>query len=198
MVILIPTWSIEIGNSGCGLLLSHSRNSVWGLSTCNCSTSLSSCGIQLRDKWQFAKNTQLPWVLKRKEIELWNQTACVLVIVDHSKLCRVVNSSINYGRSYGCAQATTTAWRQMRTWIINTEGTLASSTSFLSLKDRILINMHKGGKNVSFWNHWQKQKKNHPVFLLCSQAEMNQVSRRYTKKVACFVMVMLFLYFSLV
>lgn len=130
VVILIPTWSIEIGNSGWGLLLSHSRNSVWGLSTCNCSTSLSSCGIQLRDKWQFAKNTQLPWVLKRKEIELWNQTACVLVIADHCKLCRAVNSSIYYRRSYGCAQATTTAWRQIRTWIINTEGTLASSTSF--------------------------------------------------------------------
>lgn len=164
MVILIPTWSIEIGNSGWGLLLSHSRNSVWGLSTCNCSTSLSSCGIQLRDKWQFAKNTQLPWVLKRKEIELWNHTTCVLVIADHCKLCRAVNSSINYGRSYGCAQATTTAWRQMRTCSINSEGTLASSTSFLSLKDRILINMHKGGKKCFFLEPLTKTKKKSSSF----------------------------------
>lgn len=61
VVILMPTCRMEIGNSGCGLLLSHSLKSGWGSSTCSCSTSLSSCGIQLSDKWQLAKNTQLPW-----------------------------------------------------------------------------------------------------------------------------------------
>lgn len=61
VVILMPTCRMEIGNSGCGLLLSQSLKSGWGSSTCSCSTSLSSCGIQLSDKWQLAKNTQLPW-----------------------------------------------------------------------------------------------------------------------------------------
>ena len=60
VVILMPTCRMEIGNSGWGLLLSHSLKSGWGSSTCSCSTSLSSCGIQLKDKWQLAKNTQLP------------------------------------------------------------------------------------------------------------------------------------------
>ena len=50
VVILMPTCRMEIGNSGCGLLLSHSLKSGWGSSTCSCSTSLSSCGIQLSDK----------------------------------------------------------------------------------------------------------------------------------------------------
>lgn len=59
----MPAWRMEIGNSGCGLLLSHRRKSGcgWGSSDWICSTSLSSCGIQLSDRWQLAKNTQLPW-----------------------------------------------------------------------------------------------------------------------------------------
>lgn len=60
VVILMPVCKMEMGKSGWGLLLSHRRNSGWGSSTCSCSTSLSSWGIQLRDRWQLARNTQLP------------------------------------------------------------------------------------------------------------------------------------------
>ena len=60
VVIFIPACRMEMGNSGCGELLNHSRNSGWGSSIWSCSTNLSSCGIQLSDKWQFARNTQLP------------------------------------------------------------------------------------------------------------------------------------------
>lgn len=49
-----------MGNSGCGLLLNQIRKSGCGFSTWSCSTSLSNCGIQLKDRWQFAKNTQFP------------------------------------------------------------------------------------------------------------------------------------------
>lgn len=64
----MPTCRMEIGNSGWGLLLSHSLKSGCGSSTWSCSTSLSSWGIQLSDKWQLAKNTQLPYRngIKRK------------------------------------------------------------------------------------------------------------------------------------
>lgn len=57
----MPVCRMEMGKSGWGLLLSHRRNSGWGSSTWSCSTNLSSCGIQLSDKWQLARNTQLPW-----------------------------------------------------------------------------------------------------------------------------------------
>ncbi len=60
VVILIPDWRIEIGKSGCGLLLSHSLKSLCGFSICSCSTSLSNWGIQLNERWQLAKNTQFP------------------------------------------------------------------------------------------------------------------------------------------
>ena len=76
VVILIPTWSIEIGKSGCGEELSQRRKSGCGSSTCmrrwsdvedqmkdltcNCSTNLSNWGIQLSDRWQLARKTQLP------------------------------------------------------------------------------------------------------------------------------------------
>lgn len=58
VVILMPAWSIAMGNSGWGEELSHSLKSGWGSSTCSCSTSLSSWGIHDRDKWQLARNTQ--------------------------------------------------------------------------------------------------------------------------------------------
>lgn len=57
----MPVCRMEMGKSGWGLLLSHRRNSGWGSSTCSCSTNLSSWGIQLSDRWQLARNTQLPW-----------------------------------------------------------------------------------------------------------------------------------------
>jgi len=62
VVILMPAWRMEMGNSGLGLLLSHSRKSGWGCGSSDwiCSTCLSSCGIQLSDRWQLARNTQLP------------------------------------------------------------------------------------------------------------------------------------------
>ena len=70
VVILMPTCRMEIGNSGCGLLLSHNLKSGCGSSTCSCSTSLSSWGIQLKDKWQLAKNTQLPWNNRYRDFSL--------------------------------------------------------------------------------------------------------------------------------
>ncbi len=62
VVILMPDCSMEMGNPGCGFELSQSLKSSWGvLFRSSSSTSLSNCGIQLRDKWQLAKNTQWPW-----------------------------------------------------------------------------------------------------------------------------------------
>lgn len=69
VVILMPACRMEMGKSGCGELLSHRRKSGCGSSTCSCSTSLSSCGIQLRDKWQLARNTQLPCYTTPKQQE---------------------------------------------------------------------------------------------------------------------------------
>lgn len=60
VVIFIPACKMDIGNSGWGLLLSQIRKSGWGFSTCSCSTNLSNWGIQLSDRWQFARNTQFP------------------------------------------------------------------------------------------------------------------------------------------
>jgi len=64
VVILMPAWRMEIGNCGLGLLLNHSRKSGCGCGSSDwiSSTCLSSWGIQLSDKWQFARNTQLPCV----------------------------------------------------------------------------------------------------------------------------------------
>lgn len=60
VVILIPTWRMEMGNCGWGVLLNHSLKSGWASCTWSCSTILSNCGIHVSDKWQLARNTQLP------------------------------------------------------------------------------------------------------------------------------------------
>jgi hypothetical protein len=41
-----------MGKSWFGLELSQRRKSLWMLSICSCSTILSSCGIQLSDRWR--------------------------------------------------------------------------------------------------------------------------------------------------
>lgn len=60
VVILMLACKMEIGKSGWGLELSQRRKEGWGSSTCSCSTSLSRFGIQDRDRWQLARNTQCP------------------------------------------------------------------------------------------------------------------------------------------
>lgn len=86
VVIFIPAWRIDIGNSGVGLELSHNLQLVGPFNyrpgpddiyvfDCtprhlNCgwtvlldprvSTILSNFGIQLSDKWQLARNTHAP------------------------------------------------------------------------------------------------------------------------------------------
>lgn len=66
VVILMPACRIVIGNSGCGEELSQSLKFGWGFSTCSCSTSLSSSGIQERERWQLARKTQWPEERKRE------------------------------------------------------------------------------------------------------------------------------------
>ena len=60
VVISIPDCRIAMGKSWFGLELSQRRKSLWMLSICSCSTILSSCGIQLSDRWRLARKTQLP------------------------------------------------------------------------------------------------------------------------------------------
>ena len=60
VVILMLLCKMAIGKSGLGLELSHRRKSLCTWSIWSCSTILSSCGIQLRDKWQLAKKTHCP------------------------------------------------------------------------------------------------------------------------------------------
>lgn len=60
VVIFMLDWSIDRGKSGCGLELNQSLNLGLILLVCNVSTILSNLGIQLSDRWQFAKNTQSP------------------------------------------------------------------------------------------------------------------------------------------
>lgn len=58
VVILMLACRIVMGNSGCGEELSHSLKFECGFCTCSCSTSLSRFGIQDRERWQLARNTQ--------------------------------------------------------------------------------------------------------------------------------------------
>lgn len=51
---------MEMGNSGFGLELNHTLKLGWIFPDCIISIILSNFGIQLKDKWQFAKNIQSP------------------------------------------------------------------------------------------------------------------------------------------
>lgn len=99
VVILMPVCRMEMGKSGWGLLLSHSRNSGWGSSTCSCSTSLSSWGIQLRDRWQLARNTQLPCHTQTNKLNqilyyMSGFNSIVIIFQDILHLMRVLNKKI--------------------------------------------------------------------------------------------------------
>ena len=75
VVILMPCWRMEMGKSGWGEELSHSLKSGLGLEVCSCSTSLSSCGIQLSDRWQLARNTQFPCKQQQDHVAWQPETA---------------------------------------------------------------------------------------------------------------------------
>lgn len=60
VVILMAACRTVMGNSGWGEELSQSLKLGWGCRTCSCSTSLSSSGIQERERWQLARKTQWP------------------------------------------------------------------------------------------------------------------------------------------
>ena len=150
VVIFIPACRMEMGNSGCGELLNHSRKSGWGSSIWSCSTNLSSCGIQLSDKWQFARNTQLP--CERINIEICMSIMMLIFL-------RLKCNSYNFlCFDHGAVLLSVDSWSSSFVW------------RFWHPKAILWKTLYRFAHYKSIWNHY-----NSAVWIICFQQQITYV-----------------------